>query len=172
MIRAEHDAFLGCIEANAACPDACAGVARGEPDQGPTCSDGTHDDPPPPPDAAVTRGCSDVELEQAFYDDVYAWRGRCAPCHFDTELEADPKAPRWISAIGNCQTGSAATLKRVLALGLMNTDEPKLSLLLQKPLDDIGGGVQHGGGAKFTPNDDAYKSFLRFIEHYQACQEL
>lgn len=171
VIRAEHDAFLDWIEANAACPDACAGVACGEPDQGPTCSDGTRDDPPPPPDEEDTRGCSDEELEQAFYDDVYAWRGRCAPCHFDTELEADKDAPRWISAIGNCETGSAVTFKRAQALGLFNTDEPKESLLLQKPLDDVGGGVQHGGGAKFTPKDEAYQSFLRFVLHYQACQK-
>jgi hypothetical protein len=170
VIRAEHDAFLEWIEANAACPDACAGVECGDPSQGPTCDDGTHDEPPPLPDEADTRGCSDAELEQAFYDDVYAWRGRCYPCHFDTELEADRDAPRWLSAVGNCQTGSAVTLKRVLSLGLLNLQEPKQSLLLEKPLDDVGGGVNHGGGAKFTPMDDAYDSFLRFIEHYSACR--
>ncbi len=169
VIRAEHDAFLDWIEANAACPDACAGVSCGEPSLGPTCSDGTRDRPPPVPDEPDTRGCSDTELEQAFYDDVYAWRGRCAPCHFDTELDADPTAPRWISALGNCATGSAVTLKRVVALGLMDVEDPKQSLLLQKPLDDVGGGVNHGGGAKFTPMDDAYASFLRFIRHYQGC---
>jgi hypothetical protein len=141
VIQAEHEAFLQWIEANAACPEACAGVTCGEPSAGPICSDGTRDDPPPPPpDEEDNRGCGDAELEQAFYDDVYAWRGRCAPCHFDTELEADPDAPRWISALGNCATGSAVTLKRVIALGLMNTEEPAQSLLLQKPLDDVGGG--------------------------------
>jgi hypothetical protein len=171
VIRAEHDAFLEWIEANAACPDACAGVECGDPSEGPACSSGTSDEPPTPPDEPDTRGCSDTELEQAFFDDVYAWRGRCFPCHFDTELEADEEAPRWLSAVGNCQTGSASTLKRVLALGLMNLEEPKQSLLLQKPLDDVGGGVNHGGGAKFTPMDDTYKSFLRFIEHYRECQQ-
>lgn len=171
VIAAEHDAFRDWIEANAACPDACAGVTCGAPGGGPTCSDGTDVAAPDVPTGDDTRGCGDVELEQAFYDDVYTWRGRCFPCHFDTELEADKDAPRWISAIGNCQTGSAVTFKRVIGLGLMDTDSPLKSLLLQKPLDVSGGGVKHGGGAKFTPMDDTYKSFLRFIQHYQQCQQ-
>lgn len=170
VIQAEHDAFLDWIEANAACPDACGGVKCGSLADGPTCSNGTQDEPPPVPDERDTRGCSDTELEQAFFDDVYAWRGRCAPCHFDTELEADPKAPRWISALGNCETGSAVTLKRVVAAGLLDTSDPSSSLLLEKPLDDVGGGVNHGGGAKFTPMDDAYRSFLRFARLYQTCR--
>jgi hypothetical protein len=171
VIAAEHDAFRDWIAANAACPDACSGVSCGAPGGGPTCSDGTDVAEPEVPTGEDTRGCSDMELEQAFYDDVYTWRGRCFPCHFDTELEADKAAPRWISAVGNCGTGSAVTLKRVLTLGLIDTDQPTKSLLLQKPLDKVGGGVTHGGGAKFTPVDSAYQSFLRFILHYQNCQQ-
>ena len=73
--------------------------------------------------------------------------------------------------MGNCQTGSAATLKRVLGLKLIDTDEPTASLLLQKPLDVTGGGVEHGGGEKFDSTmDDTYQSFLRFIRHYADCQ--
>lgn len=170
VIAAEHDAFRDWIDANAACPSACAGVTCGAPGAGPTCSDGSGDEPPAIPTGEDTRGCSDKELEQAFYDDVYTWRGRCFPCHFDTQLEADEDAPRWLSVVGNCKTGSAATLKRVLALGLINVDEPSKSLLLQKPLDKYGGGVAHGGGAKFTTADIAYLSFTRFIEHYRQCQ--
>jgi hypothetical protein len=171
VIAAEHDAFRDWIAANAACPNACAGVKCGAPGGGPTCSDGTDDEPPVVPTDPDRRGCSDTDLEQAFYDDVYAWRGRCYPCHFDTELEADKDAPRWLSAVGNCQTGSAVTLKRVLTLGLINIDEPSQSLLLLKPLDKYGGGVPHGGGAKLTPADETYLSFKRFIEHYQQCQQ-
>ena len=169
VIRAEHDGFLEWIEANAECPDACAGVSCGEPGDGPTCDLGTADDPVLPT-GADTRGCSDTELEQAFYDDVYAWRGRCYPCHYDTELDADKDAPRWLSLVGNCNTGSAVTLKRALTLGLINNVEPENSLLLKKPLDTSGGGVKHGGGAKFTTTDDTYRSFLRFIEHYAECR--
>jgi hypothetical protein len=171
VITAERDAFRDWIEANAACPGACAGVACGAPDGGPACSDGTRDlgEPPPVPEGEDARGCSDVELEQAFYDDVYTWRGRCFPCHFETEPDADKDAPRWISTVGNCQTGSAVTLKRVLSLGLIDTETPTASLLLQKPLAISGGGVTHGGGAKFTSDDPAFLSFQRFVMHYQQC---
>ncbi|HEX2871914.1 MAG TPA: hypothetical protein VHP33_11670 [Polyangiaceae bacterium] len=170
VIRAEHDAFQDWIEANAACPNACAGVTCGEPGDGPTCSD-EGDEPPAVPSGEDTRGCSDMELEQAFYDDVYAFRGRCYPCHYETEADADKDAPRWISTVGNCQTGSAVTLKRAVALGLVNVNDPSQSLLLLKPLDSYGGGVPHGGGAKFTKADPTYVSFTRFIEHYAQCQQ-
>lgn len=171
VIAAERDAFRDWIDANAACPSACAGVTCGKPDAGPTCSTGSASEPPTIPTGEDTRGCSDRELEQAFYDDVYTWRGRCFPCHFDSQLEADKEAPRWISVVGNCETGSAATFKRVLALSLINVDDPSKSLLLQKPLDKSGGGVVHKGGAKFTTGDIAYQSFSRFIEHYRACRQ-
>ena len=169
VIAAEHDAFRDWIDANAACPSACAGVPCGAPDAGPTCANDATAEPPAVPTGEDTRGCSDVELEQAFYDDVYVWRGRCFPCHFDTEPDADKNAPRWLSAVGNCQTGSAVTFKRVLTLGLIDSSDASQSLLLLKPLDKRGGGVAHGGGAKFTPDDEAYLSFTRFVQHYQQC---
>ena len=169
VIQAEHDGFLEWIEANAACPGACAGVTCGKRSEGPRCGDGTADTPtlPTGPDE---RGCSDAELEQAFYDDIYAWRGRCYPCHYDTQLDADKEAPRWLSLVGNCATGSAVSLKRVLQLQLMDLAEPEQSLLLLKPLDEVGGGVKHGGGTKFTEGDDTYASFLRFIRLYAKCR--
>jgi hypothetical protein len=171
VIQAEHDGFLEWIEANAACPSACAGVECGEPGEGPTCSDGNEEPEPEVPSGVDERGCTDLELEQAFMDDIYAWRGRCYPCHFDTELEADPDAPRWLSLIGNCETGSAVSLARVLGLGLIDVDEPTESLLLLKPLDASGGGVEHGGGEKFASTmDPSYQSFLRFARHYAECQ--
>lgn len=169
VIEAEHDGFLEWIEANASCPGACAGVSCGKPSDGPKCDDGSAHSP----DLGMgggERGCSDLELEQAFYDDVYAWRGRCFPCHYDTQPDADKDAPRWLSLVGNCETGSAVSLKRVLALDLIDLADPEASLLLRKPLDESGGGVEHGGGAKFTKADDAYASFLRFIQHYAECR--
>lgn len=175
VVQAEHDAFRDWIEANAACPDACAGVTCGKPKDGPTCVIPSVN-PEPPPTDEDTRGCTDMDIEQAFNDDVYAWRGRCFPCHFDTETKADPLAPRWLSSIGNCATGSAVSLKRVLGLGLINTDDPTQSLLLLKPLSPDNGagpnGIKHGGGQKFDGTDDpTYQSFLRFILHYQKCQQ-
>jgi hypothetical protein len=169
VIAAEHDAFQDWIEANAACPDTCADVACGDPSDGPTCSVSEEDAPIAPADGDDgATGCADRDLEQAFYDQVYAWRGRCFPCHFDTETKADKTAPRWLSAVGNCQTGSAVSLKRVIGLGLLDMDDPSSSLLLQKPLDLPG--ARHGGGAKFTIEDPAYVSFLSFITHYRDCQ--
>lgn len=170
VIQAEHDGFLEWIQANAACPTACAGVTCGEPGAGPTCSAGTSEPEPELPTGEDERGCTDLDIEQAFFEEVYAWRGRCFPCHFDTELKADPLAPRWLSAVGNCSTGSAVSLKRALGLGLIDTANPTQSLLLQKPLDIYGGGVAHGGGAKFTAGDVAYQSFSHFIQYYAACQ--
>jgi hypothetical protein len=170
VIRAEHDGFLEWIEANASCPNACAGVTCGDPGDGPTCDNGASHGLPEIPSGDDERGCSDQELEQAFYDDVYAWRGRCYPCHFDTELNATKDAPRWLSLVGNCETGSAVSFKRALGLGIIDVSSPEESLLLQKPLDEVGGGVKHDGGAKFTPMDDAYLSFLRFVRHFSECR--
>jgi hypothetical protein len=168
VIQAEHDGFLEWIEANAACPAACAGVECGEPDQGPKCDNGLEE---PEPALPRERGCSDLEVEQAFLEDVYAWRGRCYPCHFDTELKADKDAPRWLSLVGNCETGSAVSLARVLGLGLIDVEDPSSSLLLLKPLDVAGGGVEHGGDAKFSGTmDPSYQSFLRFAQYYADCQ--
>jgi len=192
VIAAEHDAFRDWIDANAACPSACAGVVCGAPGAGPACSDATDagdldlalaaasaaggaggaggsDNGPVMPED--TRGCSAMQLEQAFYDDVYTWRGRCSPCHFDKFPSADASAPRWISTLGNCATGSAATFKNMRDLGIFDTDDPTQSLLLLKPLDRAGGGVAHGGAQKFADKTDpTYQSFLRFAIHYKACQ--
>jgi hypothetical protein len=119
------------------------------------------------------RGCADVDLEQAFYDDVYAWRGRCISCHSDLFPNGDKEAPRWISTAGNCETGSAVTFKQALTLGIMNFADPPNSLILLKPLDKDGGGVAHGGGQKYADTtDDGYLSMMRFIQHYKKCKDL
>lgn len=167
VIEAERDAFRAWIEANVACPSACGDVTCGAPDEGPQCEVKDHG-PTGAPDDSAELGCSDRELEQMFYDDVYAWRGRCFPCHFDTETKADQRAPRFLSAIGNCETGSAVSLKRMLELGVFDLNDPEQSLLLLKPLDLPEN--RHGGGAKFTTKDQAYQSFLGFIARYRDCK--
>jgi hypothetical protein len=170
VIQQEYQGFLEWIVASAACPQACAGVACGNPSSGPLCPTTGHDAESEEPPEAID-GCSDEDLEHAFYRDVYAWRGRCFPCHYDTEVDADPAAPRWLSAKGNCETGSVTTLRNVLRRGYLDLDEPDSSLLLLKPLSnpDVYG-VEHSGGPKFEDEQDpAYASFQRFIEHYAAC---
>jgi hypothetical protein len=167
VIAAERDAFRDWIEENAACPSACADVACGAPDAGPTCAVTDHGSEDTSGSGGAP-GCGDRGLEQAYSDQVYSWRGRCFPCHFDTETQADQRAPRFFSAVGNCGTGSAVSLARMLDLGIIDVRTPEASLLLRKPLDLADN--RHGGGAKFTTKDQAYRSFLAFIELYQSCQ--
>ena len=115
--------------------------------------------------------CVDTALEQLFYDNVYAWRARCSPCHFSDQLKADPAAPRWIRVEGNCEKSSLATYRRITSGDFLNLDDPTQSLLLLKPLAIAAGGVKHGGHAKFADTSDpAYQGFLRFILQYAACR--
>lgn len=170
VIKAEYDGFLEWIQASASCPDTCAGA---------TCTPTTADEickvtpaPSSPMPAPDSFDCSDASLEQLFYDDVYLWRGRCYPCHFSSELKADPTAPRWIRVNGNCATSSVETMHQVIARGLINEEDPTQSLLLLKPLSEENGGVEHGGHEKFADTTDpAYVSFLDFIRHYAECQK-
>jgi hypothetical protein len=49
-------------------------------------------------------------------------------------------------------------------------NDPTQSLLLLKPLDAVEGGVDHGGGPKFSgTNDPSYASYLAFIEYWIGC---
>lgn len=170
VIQAEYTGFLEWIQASASCPEACAGATCSTPSADDICKlDNAPTVATPAPDSF---DCSDAALEQLFYDDVYNWRGRCFPCHFSSELKADPEAPRWIRVEGNCATSSVETLHWVLARNLLDFDDPTQSLLLLKPLAEAAGGVKHGGHDKFEDTTDpAYQSFLDFIQHYVDCKK-
>lgn len=169
VIRAEHDGFLQWIEAAAACPEGCEGVSCGTPRGASACNLGPA--PNEPSLAPTTFDCSDRAIEQLFYDDVYAFRDRCFPCHFSSEEHATAAAPRWIRNDGNCATSSVETLRIIERRGLMNLEDPEQSLLLLKPLAEVGGGVPHAGEDKFESTEDpAYLSYLDFITHYAACK--
>lgn len=169
VIQAEYDGFLQWIEASASCPSACAGATCDDPSASQKC------ETTPVPNTPLSEimgepDCSDKALEQLFYDDVYAWRARCFPCHFSDQLKADPKAPRWIRVEGNCAESSLATYRFVANGDFLNLDDPTQSLLLLKPLAVSAGGVVHGGHDKFEDTSDpAYQSFLQFIQQYAAC---
>lgn len=171
VIDAEYAGFLQWIEASAACPSACDGAVCTAPSSRSGCR--VEPDPVEPP--VIDTGdpdCSAQALEQRFLDEVYAFRGRCFPCHFDNELDEDPSIPRWISTRGNCNNGSIETLRLATRAGYLDLDQPEQSLLLLKPLTEFSGGVPHGGGQKFEGEDDpAYQSFLAFIRSYSRCQE-
>jgi hypothetical protein len=170
VIQAEHDGFLQWIQSVADCPSSCSGATCGMPSTAASCKI----DPEPATAVQAPRDfeCGDAALEQLFLDDVFAFRGRCFPCHYSSETQADAEAPRWIRDEGNCATSSIETLHQVVTLGLMDLENPTQSLLLRKPLDEIAGGVKHGGGNKFEDmSDPAYQSFLDFIQRYADCQK-
>ncbi|HWA77566.1 MAG TPA: hypothetical protein VG937_34755 [Polyangiaceae bacterium] len=170
VIQAEYEGFLQWIAASAACPSACAGASCGTPGAAEKC-----ETPPapnmPPPEIMGEPDCSDRALEQLFYDDVYAWRARCFPCHFSDQKKADARAPRWIRVEGNCAESSLASYRTITSGDYLNLEDPTQSLLLLKPLAIAAGGVEHGGHDKFDDTSDpAYQSFLQFIQRYADCR--
>jgi hypothetical protein len=168
VIEAERAGFQQWIEASAECPSACRGATCPAQASGSSCAVARE------PDAIADEtpdGCADRALEQLFQSDVYAWRGRCFPCHFENQPNQDPTAPAWIKTGGNCVTASLATLRAAVASGYVDVAEPERSLLLLKPLDVLVEGEGHGGGQKFEDTSDpAYVSFLRFLERYSECR--
>lgn len=173
VIQSEYDGFLQWIEASASCPSACAGVICNGTQAAPKCPPTPVPSEPtePLPDVLGPAECADTALEQLFYDNVYAWRARCFPCHFSDQLKAAPTAPRWLRVEGNCAQSSLATYRRITSGDFLNLDEPTQSLLLLKPLAIAAGGVKHGGHDKFDDTSDpAYQGFLRFIEQYAGCR--
>ena len=167
VIDAEHDAFREWIGLRASCgDDFCRGVTCGAANQEEMCEVVIPDDA----GVLATEDCSELALERAFAERVFAWRGRCYPCHFDNTTFGPPEAPRWIHGSSDCNLGSLATMRNVLERELIDVDAPDQSLLLLKPLAESAGGVMHGGHDKFAGTDDvAYGSFLSWIEYYARC---
>ena len=171
VIAAEYNGFLEWIEHFKTCGMyECSGVRCGQARSDPFC------DVEPEPLTATgseldTGGCSDLEIERLFRDSVYASRGRCFPCHFDSEESAAPGALRFVEQEGTCDTSSLETMHNVIEAGLVDVTEPDQSLLITKPLDVEGGGVAHGGHAKFFPGGDpGYDNFLYWVTRYAECQ--
>ncbi|MFO0811385.1 MAG: hypothetical protein U0746_22375 [Gemmataceae bacterium] len=118
---------------------------------------------PKRPDAVIRHGRTDRLLE-AFERDVWAWRFRCMNCHTEGTPQNDKlvakHGPRvaWVK-----KAGAAATMDYLLTSKLIELDAPDQSLLLRKPL-----GEDHGGGVKFSPGDQGYQGFRRWIEDVAA----
>lgn len=116
--------------------------------------------------------CADVTLELVWREKVYAWRGRCFPCHFDSQADRfeELEPPPWITT-GECNLASLATLRNAERGGYLDAHAPLQSLLLTKPLDESLGGVEHGGGAKLhSLEDSTYLDFAYFVQRWAACQ--
>jgi hypothetical protein len=168
----ERDGMLEWIESRSACSArACPTIDDpcGRGSQAPCeTPDSQHDLPPRGFDDPGD--CSDVTVERAFGELVYSWRGRCFPCHYDSQSGAPDNAPRFI-ADGECNVGALATMRNVLELGLVDPDDTDRSLLLRKPLAEAAGGVAHEGGDKFFDTaDGAYADFRTWVELYRGCQ--
>jgi len=170
VIDAEYSGFLEWIEHYKVCGAfECAGVTCGDAERDPFC------DVAPEPELATgpeldTGGCSDVAIERLFRDSVYASRGRCFPCHFDDEKYAAPGALRFVEQGGTCDSSSLSTMHNIIDAGLVNVADADQSLLILKPLSEEGGGVPHGGHAKFYPGaDPGYDNFLYWVRRYAEC---
>ena len=112
-------------------------------------------------------GCDDAVLEQLFANYFYPYRKRCFPCHFTDSTIA---APKWIVE-GECYSSAAATLNRLLALNVIDIDNPSQSNWILKPLDEDLGGIEHGGGSKFHDGDEeALVAMLYWVNRYAECQ--
>lgn len=170
VIDEEYEGFLAWIEFHADCDGAeCPDFEDpcGDGPQATDCEIPPHDYEPGP--FEDPGDCSDLTLELVFEEKVYAWRGRCYTCHFDSYDGPPEDAPRWI-ATGECDEGSLATMRNVLERGFVDLEDPHQSRMLLKPLAEDEGGIMHGGASKFVDTmDPAYLSFLYWIERYAAC---
>lgn len=115
--------------------------------------------------------CSELALERLFRETIYASRGRCYPCHFESEKDTVPEARHFFHQSGNCDESSLETMREVIDAGLVDVKDPLRSLLLLEPLAEGGGGVPHGGHEKFSPGSDpGYDNFVYWLRRYAACQ--
>jgi hypothetical protein len=170
MIREEYEGMLEWIRFSAHCGELESCVSPDDPCGDPPtsfdCDIAFPDEPQPFDDPG---DCSERTVEAMFAAKVYPWRGRCFPCHFVSE-SVDIEAPRWVE-VGDCDVGSLATMRQVVARGLVNTEDPEQSLILLKPLSEEAGGVVHGGHDKIASKDEAaYRDLLAWIERFAACQ--
>ncbi len=97
----------------------------------------------------------------SFIDNVWNEVGRCAACHSpdrnQKQVKEHGERVSWIKL-----RDPQATLSHMLEAGLIDSDNPDQSLLLQKPTMQ----VKHGGGQKMVVGDRTYKQFRRFIDDY------
>jgi hypothetical protein len=146
--KQEYEAFRSWIQAAVNDPDLLAAKSVSE-SIGPTV-----------PEAVIRHARSDRVL-QSFIDNVWSEVGRCAWCHSpdrnQDKVKEHGEQVSWITL-----NDPAATMQYMLDAGLIDPDDPEMSLLLMKPLARI----KHGGGQKMVVGDRTYKQFRRFIDDY------
>lgn len=113
----------------------------------------------------VIRHARKDRVLSSFVDNVWSQMGRCISCHSPNRNQRLRKRKNigdevsWI-----VPQNPAATLKKLVEAGNIDTDKPANSPLLTKPA----GIEKHGGGPKFLVGGDAYKRFLVFLNDYAA----
>lgn len=188
LARVEYEAFatwivygVECLHAGDACApkaDPC-GVGGALEDMGADAADMTQvpvvevDMGPPPALTLENYGCQDAQIDRAFLEHVWPDRGRCQHCHSAAPNgQPRPGEPlAWMSASKQAQ-GATETVGLIFShrQRLLNVEEPPKSMLLLKPLDESLGGVEHGGGTKFSKADDeTYWAMLAWIRLVAAC---
>jgi hypothetical protein len=170
-IDEERDGMLEWIRRSSACDGECGEIENpcGDPATAQSCELSPTPDAPHVVDEPGD--CSDRTLELLFREKIYSWRGRCFPCHFDSNAGEVEDAPSWIVTVGDCNATSLATLRNAEALGMLDPDDPMKSTLLLKPLDVALGGVEHGGGPKMhTTEEAAYVDFVEFLSRWAECR--
>jgi hypothetical protein len=173
VVEEERDAMLEWIGATSTCGSRmCPTLPEGVDPCGTPPGAGECDIPVPIEEQRPVQDegdCTDLTLERVWQEKVYAWRGRCFPCHFDDQDDS-LMAPNWI-VTGACEPAALATYRTAAASGYLDPDDPMQSLLLLKPLDESIGGVEHGGGGKFHFLDDpAYLDFVYFLTRWAECR--
>lgn len=111
----------------------------------------------------VVRHARNDRVLASFIDNVWIEATRCAACHSpllnQKQVKEHGERVSWMKP-----NDPAATLKHLVEAGLIDTDEPTQSLILQKPTMQ----VKHGGGIKMVIGDRTYKQFRTFLEDYAA----
>ncbi len=113
-------------------------------------------------DEVIRHGRLDPVIRR-FEELIWSEVERCAACHSPQKNQKQVvKHGEQISWIvpGN----PAATLQKIVDHKLIDLDNPRESLLLRKPTNQ----VDHGGGIKLMVNDRTYSRFRSFLEDYSA----
>jgi len=117
---------------------------------------------PPVSDKVIRHGRVEGVLD-SFTRNIWALRFRCAGCHmpggvkFEKHTAKHGKIMGWLK-----KEGPYASMKYIIANGLIDIDKPEKSKLLLKPLDIL----DHGGGIKMLEGDTDYMAFLNWIRDY------
>ena len=111
----------------------------------------------------VVRHARNDRVLASFIDNIWVEATRCAACHSpllnQKQVKEFGERVSWMKP-----DDPAGTLKHLVEAGLIDTDEPTQSLILQKPTMQ----VKHGGGVKMVVGDRSYKQFRKFLEDYAA----